>query len=457
MANQKKSNGGLIALICVLAVVLVALIIVAATMGGGSGSVTPTQTDPVITTEPTTEPTTEETTEPTTEPPIEKIATATVGAVGDILMHDALIQGGYDRTTDTYNYDYIFRWLGPALEQVDFAAANLEVTLGGNENRKYSGYPCFNCPDTIVDALKNANFDLLLTANNHSYDTGAHGFARTQQVLADKGMPHIGSRPTEDAKSYYIADINGIKVGMVNYTYNTNAYQDGSVALNGIKLSKENTALINTFNYNKLDAFYAQLTQQLEDMKADGAEATVIYIHWGDEYQIKENGHQNKIAQGLCDLGVDVIVGTHAHVPQPVELQTSKNDENQKTLCLYSTGNSVSNIYQTSKFPVNTEDGIFFTFTFAKYSDGTVLVESARVIPTWVHRSYEVNKWKHVVMVMDDTVEDWKTAMELDDTVLTYCQNSYNRTMKIVSEGLDQANEYYKANQEKVEAELGVQ
>ena len=456
MANQKKGNGGLIALICVMAVILVALIIVAVGMNGG-GDITPTQTDPVITTEPTTEPTTEATTEPTTEPPIIKEAIATVGAVGDILMHDALIQGGYDKATNTYNYDYLFKWLGPAIGQVDFAVANLEVTLGSNEKRNYGGYPLFNCPDSIVDALQNANFDLLLTANNHSYDTGAHGFARTQQVLQEKGIPHIGSRPTEDAKSYYIADINGIKVGMVNYTYNTNAYADGSVALNGIKLSKENSALINTFNYKKLDEFYTQLEQQLKDMRADGAEATVVYIHWGDEYQIKENAYQNKIAQALCNLGVDVIVGNHAHVPQPVEFLTSENDETRKTLCLYSTGNSVSNIYQTTKFPVNTEDGMIFTFTFAKYSDGTVLVESTRVIPTWVLRSYEVNKWKHVVMVMDDTVADWQAAMELTDAQLTLVQNSYNRTMKIVSEGVDQANEYYKANQEKVETELGVQ
>ncbi len=455
MDNQKKGNGGLIALVCVLAFILVSLLVVACTMNGNTPA-EPT-TEPVVITEPTTEPTTEATTEPTTEPPIVKEATATVGAVGDILMHDAIIQGGYVKETDSYDFNYIFKWLGPAIEKVDYAAANLEVTLGSNEKRNYGGYPLFNCPDTIADALKNAGFDILLTANNHSYDTSAFGFARTQSVLKEKGITYIGSRPTEDAKSYYIADINGIKVGMVNYTYNTAIYADGSVALNGIKLSKGDSQLINTFGYDKLDDFYSKLEQQLKDMKADGAEATVVYIHWGNEYQTKENTYQNKIAQALCNLGVDVIVGNHAHVPQPVELLTSENDDSQKTLCLYSTGNAVSNIYQTSKFPVNTEDGIFFTFTFAKYSDGTVLVESARVIPTWVRRTYSGNKWIHTILVMDDTVEDWKAAMELTDAQLQSCQNSYNRTMKIVGEGLEQANEYYKANQEKVETELGVQ
>ena len=453
---MNKKNLGLIALIVVMAIILAGLIGLAIAMGS-SNQEDPAQTQ-ATTTQATTEPTTEATTEPTTEPPIIKESTATVGAVGDILMHQALIDGGYDKTTKTYDYNYIFKWFTSAISQVDYAVANLEVTLGGNENRAYSGYPCFNCPDAIVDALKNAGFDLLLTANNHSYDTGAHGFSRTQQVIAEKGLPHIGSRPTEEDKNYIVADINGIKVGMINYTYNTSIYADGSVALNGIKLSKENSQLINTFGYNKLEDFYTKLAGELEAMHADGAEATVVYIHWGNEYQTTENSLQRTIAQNLCNLGVDVIVGNHAHVPQPVDFLTSEKDENQKTLCLYSTGNSVSNIYKTTKFPVNTEDGMIFTFTFAKYSDGTVVIESARVIPTWVYRYFDESYVrKHLVLVMDDTVEDWQSAMELDDSQLKSCQDSYDRTMKIVSEGLEEANAYYKTNQEAVEAELGVE
>ena len=457
--NGQSGRGALIGLIIVMVIILGALIVLALSLGENSPE-SPLQT--TATTEPTTEPTeetTEATTEPPTEPPITKIATATVGATGDILMHQALIDGGYDKTTKAYDYHYIFQHFQTIVGSVDFAVANLEVTLGGNENgRKYTGYPCFNCPDPIVDALSDAGFDMLLTANNHTYDTGNHGFFRTQQVLTEKGMPYIGTRQTVEDKNYRVVDVNGIKIGMINYTYNTGVNSDGSVSLNGIKLSADNSQLVNSFSYNKLDAFYEKLGGEVEAMRADGAEAIVIFIHWGNEYQTTENSLQNKIAQNICNLGIDVIVGNHAHVPQPVELLTNENDETKKTLCLYSTGNSVSNIFRSSKWPANTEDGMLFTFTFAKYSDGTVIVESTRVIPTWVHRSYRAD-WtnEHVILYMDDTVEDWQSLLNLTNAQHSECQASYKRTMGIVGAGIEEANTYYQSNQEAVEAALGVE
>jgi len=114
---------------------------------------------------------------------------------------------------------------------------------------------------------------MLLTANNHSNDTGRKGFARTQQVIQDAGLVHIGTRPALEDKNYYVADINGIKVGMINYTYNTAIRDDGSVALNGLPLVLENSKLINSFNYDHLDEFYSKLSGEIEAMRGDGAEA----------------------------------------------------------------------------------------------------------------------------------------------------------------------------------------
>ena len=251
-----------------------------------------------------------------------------------------------------------------------------------------------------------------------------------------------------------VVEINGIKIGMINYTYNTAEYNDGRVALNGIPVPAEYAQMINTFNYSHLDSFYEKLAGEMEDMYRDGAEAIVLYIHWGDEYRIVENATQRKMAQQLCNLGIDVIVGNHAHVPQPVSLLTSENDDSQKTLCLYSTGNAVSNIYKTTKFPVNTEDGMLFTFTFAKYTDGTVLVESVNVIPTWVYRYDENYVRKFRVLYMDDALEDSQSLMNLSDSVLRKCEASYERTMGIVGAGIEEANQYYAANQSAVEAAL---
>ena len=230
---------------------------------------------------------------------------------------------------------------------------------------------------------------MLLTANNHCYDTGHEGFHRTQQVIAEKGLLNLGTRQTEEDAPFRIQEINGIKIGMICYTYNTSQSDSGKVSLNGIGLSSEDSKLVNSFSYSKLDVFYEKLSGELAQMKEQGAEATMLFIHWGEEYKTYTNSRQDKISQQLCELGVDVIVGNHAHVIQPVRLLTSQADENRKTLCLYSTGNAVSNIFKVADFPVETEDGMLFNVTFAKYSDGTVLLESAEVLPTWVHRYWD--------------------------------------------------------------------
>ena len=152
----------------------------------------------------------------------------------------------------------------------------------------------------------------------------------------------------------------------------------------------------------------------------------------------------------------DVIVGNHAHVPQPVELLTNSNDETQKTLCLYSMGNSVHNIFGT-KYPKETEDGMLFSVTFAKYSDGTVVLESADVLPTWVYRYYENDVRKYKVLTMDAADRDnWQEKMNLTDELLKNCNDSYGRTMAIVGEGLEEANVYYTQNQKDVEEKIGI-
>lgn len=403
-----------------------------------------------ITSQPTT-------TQPPTDPPVRKVSTATIGSTGDILLHDKVIRSGYDSATGTYNYESIFTYFSEFVSNVDYAVGNLEVTLCSDDNGfPYKGYPCFNAPDAIVDAAKAAGFDMLLTANNHSYDTGTKGFMRTQEVIMERELDYIGTRYKEEDKNYIVKDINGIKIGMICYTYNTSANSDGIVSLNGMTLDAASSGLINSFNYGALDSFYSKLSGEMEQMKAEGAEAIMVYLHWGEEYQTEANSTQKKMAQALCDLGVDVIVGNHAHVPQPIELLTNTKDEKQKTLCLYSMGNSISNI-RGSKYPKETEDGMLFSVTFAKYSDGTVVLESTDVLPTWVNRYVENDVSKYKVLTMDRADKDnWQEKMSLTEELLSACQASYDRTMAIVGEGLETANAYYTQHQLEVESLIGV-
>jgi poly-gamma-glutamate synthesis protein (capsule biosynthesis protein) len=275
--------------------------------------------------------------------------------------------------------------------------------------------------------------------------------------VKDRGLDYIGTRSKVEDKNYIVKDVNGIKIGMICYTYNTGVDEKGNVSLNSIPLTAETSGLINTFSYSKLDSFYKKLGEELTAMRAEGAEATMIYIHWGDEYKLQANSTQKKMAQALCDLGIDVIVGNHAHVPQPVELLTNSKDEAKKTLCLYSTGNSISNIRRGETFPAETEDGMLFSVTFAKYSDGTVLVESAEVLPTWVNRYTQSGQTFYKIMTMHTSdSHNWRESMGLTHDMLKVCQESYDRTMAIVGAGLEQANQYYAQNQIAVEKQLGV-
>ena len=396
----------------------------------------PEETPTTTVTEPTTEP---------TEPPVTLVSTATISATGDILMHLPCIEGG-KTSNGSYNFEHYFKYVSDYIQQADYAVANLETTLAGLDNGyKYSGYPAFNCPDDIVTTLQAVGFDMLLTANNHCYDTRTKGFQRTQKVVSEVGLDHIGTVSSEMDPQYLVKNINGINVGMVCYTYEDNI-DPNVVAPNGIDMKTSDGKLINSFHINDLDTFYQRIEGQISEMKEQGAEALVLYIHWGVEYQLTENKTQNAIAQKMCDLGIDVIVGGHPHVIQPMELLTSTSDENHKTLCLYSTGNALSNQRRDLMRldTGHTEDGILFNFTFAKYSDGTVRVEDASVIPTWVNKYNSTTTGKDVYEIypLDTQIEDWKTQMDMRDSTEENARASYDRTMKIVGDGLEDIQDY---------------
>ncbi len=415
---------------------------------------TPTQTtstQPTTSSGVTTDPSAGEVTTAPTEPPapIEpqapvKESTATIGATGDVLMHLPCIEPA--KTTNGYNFTPYFTHIQDYLTAPDYMVANLETTLAAlNNGYAYHGYPNFNCPDEIVYDLQAMGVDMFLTANNHTYDTSTVGFDRTQQIIAEAGLDHIGTKISEDVPDYLVKEINGIKIGMVCYTYETDADKN-SVRLNdGAKLPSGVEKRINTFHIDNVAGFIKDLDKNIEDMESDGAEAIVLYIHWGTEYQLKQSGIQEKFAQAACDLGVDIIVGGHPHVIQPMDLLTSTTDENHKTVCLYSTGNFMSNQRLGNISYVrtaHTEDGILFNFSFARYSDGTVRLEEVELLPLWIDMHTRTGRTVYDVLPLDQEVEDWKTQFGLTDSALKQAQASYERTMKIVGDGLQEVQDY---------------
>lgn len=400
-----------------------------------------------------------ETQPPPTQPePEHVVSQATIAVTGDILMHMPVINTGL-QSDGRYNFDSIFQYLTPYSSGADYSVANLETTLCGTDmGYKYSGYPAFNCPDEIVDALKNAGFDMLLTANNHCYDTSEYGFLRTVRTVRSKGLTALGTRESQSDTAYTIQEINGIQVGMVCYTYEGQPDNPtaGTVYMNKNALSANCAPLINSFLATQLDPFYMEARQVLTQMKQSGAEATVMYIHWGNEYQTTPSTEQQQIAQQLCDLGFDVIVGGHPHVIQPVSLLTSRLEPGHKTVCLYSTGNAVSNqrIQEMDLKTGHTEDGLLFRFTFSKYSDGTVYLEDADVLPCWVDMRAVDGGKQYDIIPLDASIRDqWQTVFGLTEDAYANAQKSYSRTQALVGDGIAQVQDYLSAQKQQREAD----
>lgn len=408
-------------------------------------------TNPTNPSNPTTVPT-----EPT-EPPIVKESTATISAVGDLLIHDSLLASA--KNGSEYSFDSMFTLFKSYATASDYAVANLETTLAGNNNGwKYAGYPNFNSPDSLLTAVKGTGFDMLLTINNHSYDTGTLGFRRTAKTVTASGLDRLGTKETADEANFVIREMNGIRVAMMCYGYESDS-EAGIAKLNNKLMSEEDAKLANTFDYSHLDVFYNEMRQNMALLEEAGADATILFLHWGNEYQTKQNKYQSQIAQDLCDIGIDVIIGGHPHVVQPVELLTSSKNDTHKTICIYSLGNFISNQRRaliSSKPTGHTEDGVMFSVTFAKYSDGTVIPEKVEVLPFWVEKVSGAEKNTFRVIPLDKTVADWQSAFNLTDKNLSLAQGSYDRTQKIIGAGMETVTAYLTGLVAATEQALGV-
>ncbi len=385
-----------------------------------------------------------------TQAEVYKVDEITVGSAGDVLIHIPVLNSAKDGNGG-YNFDGIFTYYSEIIGDCDYFVANLETTLAGTENgRKYTGFPCFNSPDAVVASLKRAGVDCLLTANNHTYDTGAAGVKRTLEVVRASGLDTLGTRVDESEKKYHVEDVGGLKIGFACFTYETDT-TSAPKALNGINVGQSTANLINSFNYNKLGEFYSELEAQLTQMKNEGAQFSVVYLHWGNEYQTYTDSHQKSIAQKLCDLGVDVIIGGHPHVVQPVELITSSNGEH-KTVCVYSMGNMVSNqrrAYMGLKTG-HTEDGLTFLMNFSLFSDGSFTFDSVEAVETWVHMYNRGGKTVYNVVPLDESFNAGELGLTFSSNGTALAKESYKRTDAIVYKGIKETNDWLSGKTETV-------
>ena len=360
---------------------------------------------------------------------------ATILAAGDLMTHLPIIRSG--ATGNGYSFENIFQYVSPYIASADYAVVNLETTLAGTDGKEYTGYPKFNAPDAIASSAYHVGFDMMLTANNHCYDYGTAGLLRTLDVIQNAGLDTLGTISSVEENPYMIKDINGIKVGMVNYTYADITDGRNTFVINDMQVDSKSAGLINIFDYANLDLFYSEMEGHIADMRAAGAEAIVLFIHWGDQFSVTPSSTQEIIAQKMCDLGVDVIAGSHPHVVQPIAQLTSTDGKNH-TICMYSMGNFLSN-QRADNIALETghsEDGLMFSFTFVKYSNGEVHVEFVNLMPTWVLvRGGEDNK-SFQILPLDADVEDWNEVYSMDGDQTADANKSLERTHSIIWQGL---------------------
>lgn len=371
------------------------------------------------------------------------VATMTLSATGDILLAQPILD--YCMMEDeSYNFTHIFRYLAPYSRAAGISAINLVTTLGGEKSGGYTGLPKYNSPDSIVKALADAGFDAVLTANSHCYEDGLKGVKRTAEVLRRSYLFPIGTTYDKDKPTWKVLESNGIRVGLMCYTFESDDSYPAMPSINGQLFDRESIAYVDTFSSDNHDSFLIEAEERLALMKQAGAEVSVIFMHWGEEFSLEPTAEQKELSQKLCNMGFDVILGTHPHVVQPIHELTSEADPTHHAIVCYSLGNAVSNQRQGYGKPLttaHTEDGVMLNLTFAKYADGSVYTEGVSALPYWLNLRSESEPATYTIVPLDPANRaGWKADYGLSSANLEQAEASFARTMAILNPALSTIN-----------------
>lgn len=307
---------------------------------------------------------------------------ATLLFAGDAMMHQAQIDAA--KHGNTYDYSPCFTPVGSLIEGADYAVVNLETPLGASD---FTGYPCFNAPVSYAEALRNAGFDLFLTANNHTLDRRDRGLKYTVAALDSLQIPHLGTYTDASERSErlpMIKNINGFRIGFLNYTYGTNGFTPkGNVVVDYIDR--------------------ARIAADVKATREAGAELIVVAPHWGEEYTLSPVKSETSLADYLISLGVDMVIGGHPHVVQPYEMRSNPLT-GRPAVVVYSLGNFISNMKTR-----DTRGGALAMVHITRDSSGAPLISSAeyRLVFTVPPSSSQRN---FVVYPIDSVPAPWRSA-----------------------------------------------
>lgn len=327
----------------------------------------------------------------------EQDAKVTIVAVGDNLIHNTLIAAG-EQEDGTLDYTSLYANIKPDIEKADIAIIDQETILGGSEF-EYTGYPIFNSPWEIGDAAIDAGFDIFNCATNHTLDKGWAGIENEIEYFSTKeGVVRLGVNANEQEYNqitYY--EKNGITFSLLNYTYGTN----------GIPLPEDKPWCVNLLDKDKVAA-------DIKEARAN-SDVVMVFPHWGNENSHDVSDYQREYTQLFYDLGVDIVIGCHPHVLQPVEWITSE-DSDHKMLVYYSLGNFISHqieLYQLC--------GGIAQLTVER-KDGKISITTAKLVPIICHYTRgDDGKFDFNVYKLGDYNDNLaKTHVQSDGTVEYY-------------------------------------
>ena len=371
------------------------------------------------------------TSEPTAQTVNNGMRSATIRWIGDFVISkdmigDAKLLAASTGSQDPYEFHPWLSYIKGEMGNADFSVANVDGPMGGEKMRStgYTGYPQFNTPEYLMSAIKDTGVDMLTLANNHMLDTYYDGLMSEIEKVEQYGFLHIGANRSQEEKATpYIHEINGIKVGFLNYTYSVN---DIDRLVKGLNPNAMKFGVNATKNSN--------VGNDARALREAGAEIIICFMHWGTEYETTPDANQAYLAKNLVAAGVDVIMGSHPHVVQKAEWLSGTNQfgEQQKTLCLYSVGN-----YLTDHTKTNTDGGIIFEFTIREKGDHTFEVTSPSYLPVYVWKTgNEISGRNYYVVNAAKYVRGGSRPNGMSDSDYAKMKASYDHSVQVMSTGV---------------------
>ena len=325
---------------------------------------------------------------PVTPEPI----TIHMSATGDIMCHLTNIKNAYNSTTKDYDFSNVFENIRDYTLNADITVGNLETTFSGS-SRGYTGYPTFNTPEVLGKNLRDIGFDVICTANNHSMDKGYSGIESTLNFLDEYGLDHYGTaRNKEEQDTILIKDVNGIKIAFLAYTYGTN----------GISIPTGKEYCVNLINKDLIK-------EHITLAKEQNVDVICVNMHWGNEYKVIQNSIQEDLADFLFENGVDIILGSHPHVLEPMEKRTITLEDGttKDGFVIYSLGNFVS-----GQIYANTKSTVILDIQITKNSEGKLTIDSINYTPVYLYDkgSSSKSRTRYTLIDIEQVISDYENG-----------------------------------------------